>query len=187
LPRELRQFWVADLNAKGELHAQQSYTYDDLERVPGAADLIAQFSGAVWRNPEEFELQLSWTDPSTGSGHGPSAGSGHSGLKLRWRASAPTAGIATLRSGADLVSLSLLCTGVNAAADQITLQAFQRHLLSELHDTGFEPGFDLMDLAHRPLVATINFRTPPDLREQMVTALADRCFAASYFRYHQLA
>jgi hypothetical protein len=28
----------------------------------------------------------------------------------------------------------------------------------------------LMDLDRRPLVATINFRTPDDLREQMTTA-----------------
>jgi hypothetical protein len=171
LAREPQQFWVADLNAKGELHAQQAYRYDDLERIPGASELIAQFSGALWRTPEEFEIQLSWT----------------SGLKMRWRASAATAGIATLRSGLDLTSLSLLCTGINDATDQITLAAFQRHLLAELHDTGFEPGFDLMELKRRPLVATINFRTPEEARERMVTALADRCFAASYFRYHQLA
>jgi len=171
MPHDTKPFWVADLNAKGELHAQQSYTYDDLEKIPGAGDLIAQFSSSIWRNPEEFEIQLSWT----------------SNLKIRWRASAPTAGIATLRSGTDLLALSLLCTGINPAADQITLQAFQRHLLAELHDTGYEPGFDLMDLDRRPLVATINFRTPDDLREQMTTALCDRCFAASYFRYHQLA
>ena len=171
MPRDPLPFWVADLNAKGELHVEQQYTYDDLDQLPGTSELIAQFSSAIWRSPEEFEIQLSWT----------------SSLKIRWRASAPTAGIATIRTGPELVSLSLLCTGINASADQITLQAFQRHLLAELHDTGFEPGFDLMDLTKRPLVATINFRSPDDPREQMVTALADRCFAASYFRYHHLA
>ena len=171
MPHPPQPFWVADLNAKGELHAQQSYIYDDLEKIPGASDLNAQFSSSIWRTPEEFEIQLSWT----------------SSLKIRWRASAPTAGIATLRSGNDLLALSLLCTGINPDADQITLQAFQRHLLAELHDTGYEPSFDLLDLSRRPLVATINFRTPADLREQMTTALADRCFAAAYFRFHQLA
>ena len=171
MPRTQQPLWVADLNARGELHAQEQYVYEQLEQLPGASELIAQFSSEIWRTPEEFEHQLSWS----------------SNLKLRWRASAPTAGIATLRSGNELASLSLLCTGLSQPADQITLQAFQRHLLQELHDTGFEPGFDLMDLKHRQLVATINFRSPSDPREQMVLAMADRCFAASYFRYHQLA
>jgi hypothetical protein len=86
-----------------------------------------------------------------------------------------------------LVSLSLLCTGLNAAADQITLQAFQRHLLTELRDTGYEPAFALMDLRQRPLVATVGFAAPPDPQRQLLVALADRCFAAAYFRYLQLA
>ena len=37
--------------------------------------------------------------------------------------------------------------------------------------------------SRRPLVATINFQSPPDGPRQAVAALADRCFAASYFRY----
>ena len=171
MPQQTQPFHVADLNAKGELRAQEHYTYDQLQRIPGAAELIAQFSTLIWREPEEFESQISWA----------------SNLKLRWRASAPTAGILTLRWTDELASLSLLCTGMNEQADFLTLQAFQKHLLAELHDTGYEPGFDLMDLKSRPLVATIAFRSPDEAREQMVAALADRCFAASYFRYHHLA
>ena len=56
-----------------------------------------------------------------------------------------------------------------------------------MRDTRFEPAFALMDLEERPLVATIDFRPPPEQAEQIVAALADRCFAASYFRYHGLA
>ena len=163
-------FLVADLNAKGEIRAQADYSYNDLEQIPGAADLIAQFSTAIWRDPEEFESQLAAATR----------------LKLRWRAVAPTAGIATLRHENDLASLSLLCTGKNEQADTITLAAFQKHLLRELHDTGFEPSFDLMELKRRPLVATVSFYVPQDLREQMLVALADRCFAASYFRFQGL-
>jgi len=167
VPAPAKPFYVADLNARGELHAQQDYSYQELERIPAAADLIAQFSTAIWREPEEFVTQVGWSG----------------GLKMRWRASAKTAGIATLRAGEELASLSLLCCGVDADADRITLAAFQRHLLTELHDTGYEPGFDLIELKARPLVATINFRSPDDAREQMVAALADRCFGASYFRF----
>src|ERR1044072_5467950 len=116
---------------------------------PGAADLIAQFSTAIWRSPEEFETQLSWSNR----------------IKFRFFACAPTAGIATIRSPDSLASLSLLCCGLDERADRIPLEAFQQHLLPELRDTGFEPAFALMDLKSRPLVATINFRPPPDAQE----------------------
>ncbi len=86
-----------------------------------------------------------------------------------------------------VVSVSLLVSGINAETDRLTLEVFQTHLLRELHDTGFEPSFALMDLKERPLVATINFAAPPDPSDQFVVALTDRCFAAAYFRYHHLA
>jgi hypothetical protein len=60
-------------------------------------------------------------------------------------------------------------------------------LLREWRDTGFEPAFGLMDLKQRPLVATINFRSPTAPGDQLLTALTDRCFAAAYFRMQGLA
>ena len=164
-------FTVADLNTRGELQLKAEYWYAELERIPGAIDVIAQFSAYLWRSPDEFETTLPQARTS---------------LKFRWKASAKTAGIATLRSGTELASLSLLAAGLDAAADQITLQTFQSYLLQEWHDTGVEPAFALMDLPERPLVATINFRGPRDPTDQLLVALADRCFAASYFRYHSL-
>src|SRR4051812_9652794 len=77
----IRRFFVADLNAKGELRAEAEYRYEQLEQVPGAADLISTFSAAVWRSPEEFETALHPRNRR---------------LTLRWRASAATAGIATV-------------------------------------------------------------------------------------------
>jgi hypothetical protein len=44
-----------------------------------------------------------------------------------------------------------------------------------------------MDLTQRPLVATVGFASPPEPVRQLLIALADRCFAAAYFRYLQLA
>jgi hypothetical protein len=168
----MADFLVADLNVKGELQLQEPYSYEALEHIPGAGELIARCSGALWRTPDHFEMPL---NPATAH------------LSLRWSASAPTAGIATIRFDENLVSLSLLATGIEADADTITIQAFQTHLLRELHDTGVEPSFALLDLKQRPLVATINFRSPPHAADQHVVALADRCFAAAYFRYHRLS
>jgi len=166
-------FVVADLNSRGELELRGEYRYGLLEQVPGAAELIGTLSGHLWRSPEAFDEPL----PTGGSP-----------LAVRWRAVGPTAGIATLRTESDdLVSLTLLACGLDAEQDRLTLAAFQQHLLRGLHDTGYEPAFALMDLADRPLAATINFTPPPDAAGRAVAALADRCFAAAYFRYHGLA
>lgn len=177
-------FWVADLTAQGELSGKTEYQYEQLEQIAGAAELIGQFSGALWRSPEAFEMPL---QPGPRPAAGATGATDTAGLHFRWHSSAPTAGIATLRSGGELTSLSLLATGIAPEADTITLQTLQRHLLHELRDTGYEPAFALTDLAERPVVATIDFRPPPEAAGQMTAALADRCFAAAYFRYHGLA
>ena len=168
----VRRFFVADLNAKGELRAEVEYRYEQLEQVPGASDLISTFAAAVWRSPEEFEVPLH---------------ASRRGLKLRWRSSASTAGIATVRHGDDLATVSLAASGLDETSDALTLRAYQQHLMHELRDTGYEPAFGLMDLKQRPLVATITLHSPPDSTDQLLVALADRCFAAAYFRYLSLA
>ncbi|HEV2294796.1 MAG TPA: hypothetical protein VGR35_13155 [Tepidisphaeraceae bacterium] len=167
-----RRFFVADFNVRGELRAIEEYRYDDLERIPGAGELIIRFSTALYRAPQTFELSL----PSV-----------QGNATFRWLASAETAGIATLRHRSELTSISLLASGLDPQADHLTLEAFQHHLVRELHDTGVEPSFALMDLRERPVVATTNFKTPDDQTDQLIAALSDRCFAASYFRYLNLA
>jgi hypothetical protein len=162
---------MADLDVRGDLKLSAEYRYELLLQIPGAAELIGQLAGALWKSPEEFEEPL-----SQGAGD----------FKFRWRASAETAGIATLRAGEDLISISLLVCGRSAEQDHLTLQAFQTHLLRELHDTGVEPSFDLMELKQRPLAATFNFHQPVDPAAQRIAALADRCFAAAYFRFQEL-
>jgi hypothetical protein len=165
-------FMVADLNASGELQFKSEYRYATLEQVPGAAELIGQISGALWHKPEEFEEALNPENP---------------GLRLRWRSLSASSGIATVRFRDDLISVSLLCSGVSDEADRVTLETLQSHILRELRDTGFEPAFGLMELGERPLAATINFQSPSDPADRRLAALADRCFAASYFRFLGLA
>jgi hypothetical protein len=165
-------FIVAELNVKGEIQLQERYAYDQLQKIPGAMELTATFAARLYATPEEFEVDLPLSKSS---------------LHLRWKSSAASAGIATLRSDGELASLSLLAAGLDAEADHITLDTFQRHLLRELRDTGYEPAFGLMDLKERPLIATINFKSPSSPTDQLLTALADRCFAAAYFRMLGLA
>jgi hypothetical protein len=165
-------FYIADLNARGELQLKAEYRYAELEQIPGAAELIGHFSGQLWQAPDEFEGPL----PIPGST-----------LTFRWRSASPSSGIATLRAGGDLTAVSLLASGVSESTDLVTLETFQRHLLRELRDTGFEPAFALVELTERPLSATFNIKSPDAQIDRLVAALADRCFAASYFRYQGLA
>jgi hypothetical protein len=168
----VRGFTVVDLNAQCEVRLNALYEYSLLEKIDGATDLIAAFSGEIWRAPESFEQSLPRTENR---------------LKLRWRASAESAGILTIRDSGKILSLSLLASGLNADADKLTLQAFQTHAVRELHDTGFEASFELTELQQRPLIATIGLFTPENQNDRWAFALADRCFAAAYFRFLQLA
>jgi hypothetical protein len=164
-------YYVADLNVRGELRSLERYDYIHIEQIPGASPLIAIFGSHIWRSPQEFEVMLP----------------GGNQLQVRWRASSDTSGILTVRCARELASLSLLASGISEDADRITLEAFQKYLVRELHDTQTEPAFALLELTQRPLVATINFRSPSGSNDQFLVALADRCFAAAYFRYHGLA
>lgn len=163
-------FWVADLTGTGEVRLKQEYDYSSLEQLDGVSDLIGLFSSELWRTPQGFDVAL-----------------GGGNLNMRWRACADTAGLATLREGDQLMSLSVLVSGQVADADDATLKSLQSHLVRELHDTGYEPAFDLVHLRERPLVASMNFSAPTTAKGRGLFALADRCFAASYFRKLGLA
>jgi hypothetical protein len=134
--------------------------------------MIASLSGELYRQPQGFEVTLL---------------NGREPVTLRWAATAETAGLATVRVGGQLASVSVLATGLSADADAITLNAFQQRITHELHDTGYEPAFGLLGLRDRPLVATVAFQGPAEDNARLIVALADRCFAASYFRFHRLA
>jgi hypothetical protein len=168
----MRRFFVADLSLRGDLRETAEYRYEHLEQVPGAAELIVHLATHLYRSPEEFETPLSRVRKH---------------LTFRWRASAPTAGVTTVRNEGQLTSLGLLASGIDPEADRVTLEAFQTHMLRELHGTEFEPAFGLREVADRPLVAVVAFAPPTEQVDQVLVALAERCFAAAYFRYLNLA
>lgn len=167
----MNHFCVADLNVHGELRTRQAYAYASLERLPGCRDLIADLASLLYRLPGGFDAPLANTDDL---------------LTLRFAAIAPTAGIATLRTAGRVTSVSLVLTGLDAEADTITRSAYQRHLVRLHRDSGYEPAFDLLDLDDRPLVATLDFPAAETQPFAPAAAIADRCFAAAYFRYHRL-
>jgi hypothetical protein len=165
-------FHVADLSAQGELREVTEYTHGLLEQIPGAGDLISRFSRDLSDHPDEMEIPLADDRRSF----------------LRWRSTAASAGIATVRRATgELVSLSLLLAGRDPGADATTVEVLQKHLVRELRQTPFEAGFDLISLRQRPLLATMTFATEGAGSDQMLEALADRSFAAAYFRTLGLA
>lgn len=167
----MRAYTVVDLTPQCEIRSQVLYEYTLLERIEGAAELIGLFSAEIWRNPEEFEVI-----PEKGSK-----------LVFRWRATSPSTGSATLRNAEQTLSLSLLASGVDSVSDEITLQALQKHAVAELRGTPFEPAFDLITLRARPLLVTVGLTVPKEASDRAIFALADRCFAAAYFRRLGLA
>lgn len=165
-------YFVADLQATGDLIASTRYAYADLEQLPGCAELIGHLSGNLWRSPDAFDTELGDT-PGL--------------LSVRWWSTAPTSGLMTLRTQGEVVSITVLASGLSADADEVTIRALQQQLVGELHGTRHEASFALTDLRDRPLAATINIHSPQQRPLQALAAIADRCFAAAYFRYLRLA
>lgn len=164
-------YTVVDMTPQCEIRSEELYEYQLLERIEGALDLIANFSAEIWRQPDEFEMS-----PKKGSD-----------LRFRWCATSPTTGTATLKNAEKTLSLSLLASGLDEASDGLTLQAFQNHAVCELRDTQYEPAFDLMNLRARPVIVTVGLAIPNQNQDQAIFAMADRCFAAAYFRRLGLA
>jgi hypothetical protein len=158
-------FRVVDLSAAGETLCSELYTYSALEHIDGAAELIGLFTGLLWREPDEFQTRLLESD-----------------LTLRWRPTSPSTGIATLRQGPTLLALSLILCGQNPDADAMHLEVLQKHLLAELHDTGIEPAFDLMNQFDRPIVISLCLRPPRNPDRRRIFSIFDRCLAAAFIR-----
>jgi hypothetical protein len=168
----MKGFTAIDLTLQCEVRLQARYEYGLLEQINGASELIAECSTELWRAPEAFEKPLDGTS---------------SRLSLRWMATAASAGVLVARDGMKTLALSLLASGIDREADRVTLETFHKHVVRLLHDTGFEPAFDLLGLSQRPLLATIGFYLPENPADRQIFALADRCFAAAYFRRLALA
>lgn len=168
----MSSFHVADLNTQGEVRSVEEYSYAALEQIPGCMELMADFSRELYPRPADFEIEFCSRDEP---------------IVFRWAATSQTSGIATTRSGKRLLTLSVLASGISATSDRTTLDAIQSRIIRELHDSGVEPAFGFINLKERPLVATLTLADPSLSTNQVIVALADRCFAASYFRLLQLA
>jgi hypothetical protein len=167
-------FTVVDLSPQCEIRLKAKYDYALLDQLEGAAALLGTLAGEIWRAPENFEVHLKSVPADTS-------------LTLRWAATSESSGVASLQDLHQTLSISMLASGLNADSDRLTLEAFQRFAVQELHDSGFEPSFQLLGIPQRPLLATVGLFPPAEPRDRWLFALADRCFAAVYFRRLGLA
>lgn len=158
------QFLVADFTAAGELICSERYTYAALEAVPGGAKMLGFFAGCLWRQTAAFDEPIP-----------------DSGLRVRWRQTGSMSGIATIRDADNnVLQLSLILGGDAEDATQVAI--VQQHLVTTLHDSGFEPAFDLTLQTDRPLLVSLALCAPGDPLEKWLFALADRCLAAAFLR-----
>jgi len=173
----MRSFWVADLSIGGEILFKEPYENAVLERVPGAAELIGEVAGRLYRWPDGFDVDLL-------------AGT----IRILWRPCCDSGGVLTIRYRDEvgpaapwqLASFALLLSGTNEDEDRAICSAAQNRLVEILHDTGMEPAFDLAELTERPLVASFSNTLPADARLRETLAISDRCFGAAYFRWRHL-
>jgi hypothetical protein len=162
-------FTVIDLSAQCEVLLQAEYEYRLLEQVEGAAQVLGAFASEIWRAPEKFELPLRSIPADTQ-------------LVFHFAATSDSSGVAWLRDPERTLLISMLVSGIDPTSDRLTLEAFQRFAVGELHDSGFEPSFEMLEIPQRPLAATVGLFPPQQPSDRWLFSLADRCFAAAYFR-----
>lgn len=173
MSQSLRQFWVIDLHPSGDVRSTERYTYALLQQIPSADDLITQIATELYRNPNGFELHVGT----------------QRALLLRFAPISQSSAALTVRerSSSAVVSFSLMLTEAEPAHESISLDAFQKQVVRELHGTEHEASFAIRGLTQRPALISLSLHDPKNPADRAVAAVVDRCAAAAYFRYHHCA
>jgi hypothetical protein len=144
----------------GSAHSRR--TKDTASIAPAAIEV---FRTMLDRHGDHFRVPL----PVEGLEH----------IELQWSRGG-TAAVATFWSRNTPVTTSALAPGLDAGDDRTVLEAVQSLVLRFHGDSPFEPGFDLLAIADRPLLATLPIPVPasPDMG---IIADAETCLAAAFF------
>lgn len=101
-------------------------------------------------------------------------------IRLRWTSEKTGAALATFWSGQVPLTTSALVS--SSEADRECLASLHGMLLRLFHGSPVEPGFDLLAVTERPLIASAVLPIPPSLRHDMeVVADMETCMAAAFF------
>lgn len=141
---------------------------DTVELRPAAVEV---FRDLLERHGEHFRVPL----PVRGLEH----------LELHWDqygAGAP----ATFWSRGAPITTSALASGHDAADDWAVLAALHDLMLQFFRDSPFEPSFVLLDVAERPLLATLPIPAPTICPDIGIIADAETCLAAAFFLWLEM-
>ena len=137
-------------------------THDSATLRPAAVEL---FRDLIERHGEEFRVGL------------PVEVRDHVELALT---RAGSAALATFWAPGAPVTTSALVPGINPRDDRQALEGLQSLILCLCGDCPAEPGFDLLTIPDRPLLATLPLPIPPGPDMDMI-ADAETCLAAAFF------
>ena len=137
-------------------------THDSRALRPAAVEV---FRDLVERHGEDFRVGL------------PVKGLEHIELSLT---RSGTAALATFWSRGEPVTTSALAPGLDADADREVLEGLQLFVMRFCGDSPAEPGFDLLTIPDRPLLATVPIPAAPS-PDMGTIADAETCLAAAFF------
>ena len=154
------RFHAVTIDAARGLRSRR--THDSATLLPAAVEV---FRDLVERHGEEFRVPL------------PVKGLEHIELDLT---RAGSAALATFWSRGEPVTTSALAPGLDADEDRLALEGLQSLILCLCGDSPAEPGFDLLTIPDRPLLATVPIPAAPD-PDMATIADAETCLAAAFF------
>ena len=146
----------------GSVHSRRTHDTGGLVRAA-----VEVFRSMLNRHGENFREPL----PVDGLGH----------IELNWTRQG-TAAVATFWSGGTPVTTSALAPGLSADDDQAVLWGVQSLILRFHGDSPAEPGFDLLTIPDRPLIATLPIPVPvTNPADMAMIADMETCLAAAFF------
>ena len=153
-------FHNVTLDAAGNIHSRR--THDSAQLLPADVEI---FRDLIEQHGADFCVGL------------PVKGREHVELSLTRYG---TAALAAFWSRGEPVTTSALAPGLDADADREVLEGLQLFVMRFCGDSPAEPGFDLLTIPDRPLLATVPIpATPsPDIG---IIADAETCLAAAFF------
>ena len=154
------RFHAVTIDAARGLRSRR--THDSATLLPAAVEV---FRDLIERHGEEFRVAL------------PVKGLEHIELDLT---RAGSAALATFWSRGEPVTTSALAPGLDADEDRLALEGLQSLILCFCGDSPAEPGFDLLTIPDRPLLATVPIPAAPD-PDMATIADAETCLAAAFF------
>ena len=154
------RFHAITIDAAGGLRSRQTHDSATLLRAT-----VAIFRDLIERHGEEFRVGL------------PVKGLEHIELSLT---RSGTAALATFWSRGEPATSSALAPGIDPRDDRQALEGLQSLILCLCGDSPAEPGFDLLTIPDRPLLATVPIPAAPG-PDLGAIADAENCLAAAFF------